>query len=171
MRELFAGALAWSRLPQPTIAVVNGPAIGGGFGFAMACDIRIASPQARFAATFVNIAMGADAGLSHTLPLIVGHATALELLLTAQTVDADEALQLGMVSQVTDDPMTMAIALAQRFAAVPGHLSRGIKATLQRSAEVDLPTAISDVEVRAQAEFFCHPDFFANAARWLNAHA
>ncbi|WP_166555975.1 enoyl-CoA hydratase/isomerase family protein [Mycolicibacterium sp. CBMA 226] len=171
MRELFRGAVAWSELPQPTIAAINGPAIGGGFGFALASDIRIASPQARFAATFVKIAMGPDAGLSHTLPRVVGHAKALELLLTADTVDADEALELGIVSKVSADPMAAAITLAQRFAAVPEHVSRRIKATLQRSASADLPTAISEIEVSAQAEHYCHPEFFANAGRWLNAHA
>lgn len=171
MRDLFEGAVALSQLPQPTIAAINGPAIGGGFGFALACDIRIAAPRARFAATFVKIAMGPDAGLSHTLPRIVGHAKALELLLTADTVDADEALQLGIVSQVAEDPITSAVALAQRFALVPDHVSRRIKATLRRSAAVDLPTAISEIEVSAQAEHYCHPDFFANAGAWLNSHS
>jgi enoyl-CoA hydratase/carnithine racemase len=171
MRNLFRGSLALSGLPQPTIAAVNGPAIGGGFGLALGCDIRIAAPTARFAATFVKIAMGPDAGLSHTLPRIVGHARALELLLTADTIDAEEALRLGVVSRVTDDPVAEAIALADRIAAVPGHVSRRIKETLRRAATADLQTTIADIEAPAQAEHYCQPDFFANAGAWLNAHS
>jgi enoyl-CoA hydratase/carnithine racemase len=171
MRNLFQGALALSQLPQPTIAAVNGPAIGGGFGFALGCDIRIAAPTARFAATFVKIAMGPDAGLSHTLPRTVGHARALELLLTADAIDAEEALRLGIVSRVADDPVAAALVLAGRIAAVPGHVSRGIKATLRRAAAADLPTTIADIEAPAQAEHYCHPDFFTNAGAWLSAHS
>jgi enoyl-CoA hydratase/carnithine racemase len=171
MRDLFQGALALSQLPQPTIAAVNGPAIGGGFGLALGCDIRIAAPTARFAATFVKLAMGPDAGLSHTLPRTVGHARALELLLTADAIDAEEALRLGVVSRVADDPVAAALVLADRIAAAPGHVSRGIKATLRRASAVDLPTTIADIEAPAQAEYYCHPDFFANAGAWLGAHS
>lgn len=171
MRDIFAGSLALAMLPQPTIAAVNGPAIGGGFGLALGCDIRIAAPAARFAATFVKIAMGPDAGLSHTLPRIVGHARALELLLTADSVDADEALRLGMVSCVADDPLKEAVALAERFAAVPAHVSRRIKATLQLAAGADLPTTIADIEAPAQAELYSHPDFVTNATAWLSTHS
>jgi enoyl-CoA hydratase/carnithine racemase len=171
MRNLFQGALALSQLPQPTIAAVNGPAIGGGFGLALGCDIRIAAPTARFAATFVKLAMGPDAGLSHTLPRTVGHARALELLLTADTIDAEEALRSGIVSRVVDDPVAAALALAGRIAAAPGHVSRGIKATVRRASAADLPTTIADIEAPAQAEHYCHPDFFANAGAWLNAHS
>ena len=160
-----------SQVPQPTVAAVNGPAIGGGFGFALGCDIRIAAPTARFAATFVKIAMGPDAGLSHTLPRTVGHARALELLLTADAIDAEEALRLGIVSRVADDPVAAALVLAGRIAAVPGHVSRGIKATLRRAAAADLPTTIADIEAPAQAEHYCHPDFFANVGAWLSAHS
>jgi enoyl-CoA hydratase len=91
------------RLRQPVIAAVNGPAYGGGFGIALACDIRLASESARFCTQFIKLGLGGcDIGVSYTLPRIVGAGAAFELILTARVVDADEALRLGMVTRVSD---------------------------------------------------------------------
>ena len=89
------------RLQQPVIAAVNGPAYGGGFALALACDIRVAAPEARFCSQFVKMGLGGcDIGISYTLPRIVGAGRAFELLLTARTVDAEEALRIGLVAGV-----------------------------------------------------------------------
>lgn len=170
MRNLMGASLALSQLPQPVIAAVNGPATGGGFGYAMACDIRIASRTALFAATFVRMAMGPDAGLSHSLPRAIGHARALELILTGDQVSAEEALALGLVSQVVDDALAAALDLAERLASAPAHTSRSIKQTLRRSAAADFETAVMDIEAPAQAELICHPDWLANATAWVTQH-
>ncbi|WP_158890861.1 enoyl-CoA hydratase/isomerase family protein [Amycolatopsis anabasis] len=169
MRDLMRASILLDWLPQPTIAAVNGPATGGGFGYAMGCDIRIASRSALFSATFARMAMGPDAGLSHSLPRAAGYARALELLLTADVVDADEALRLGIVSRVVEDAQETAIELAKRIAAVPGHASRSIKRTLRQSLATDFEAAV-DTEARAQAELICHPDWMANATAWLAKH-
>jgi enoyl-CoA hydratase/carnithine racemase len=171
MRSLHAAALVLERMPQPVIGAINGPAVGGGWGYAMSCDIRIASPTAVFKATFAKMAIGPDAGISWNLPRVLGHARALELLLTADQLDAEDALRLGIVSKIADDVLGESVALAERLAAVPAHTSRTIKATLLRAAESDLKTTLWDIEPAAQAELICHPDFFANAAAWLNSHA
>lgn len=170
MRDLMRGSIALSRLPQPTIAAVNGPATGGGFGYAMGCDLRIASRSALFAATFVRMAMGPDAGLSHTLPRVVGHAKAMELLLTGATVDALDALRLGLVSEVVDDALAEAVDLAARIAETPAHAGRSIKATLRAAAAADFETTVNDIEAPAQAELVCHPDWLANAEGWFGRH-
>src|ERR1700712_5941606 len=99
------------RMRQPVIAAVNGPAYGGGFAIAMACDLRIASSSARFCTQFIKLGLGGcDIGVSYTLPRIVGAGQAFDLILTARTVEADEALRIGLVSRlsgasVPDDPL------------------------------------------------------------------
>ena len=96
------------RMQQPVIAAVNGPAYGGGFALALACDIRVASPEARFCSQFVKLGIGGcDIGISYTLPRLIGAARAFELLLTARRVDAEEAAGIGLVAEVTgpDEPV------------------------------------------------------------------
>lgn len=89
------------RLPQPVIAAVNGPAYGGGFALALACDIRLAAPEARFCTQFIKVGIGGcDIGISYTLPRLIGASRAFELMLTARAVDAEEAERIGLVSEV-----------------------------------------------------------------------
>jgi enoyl-CoA hydratase len=100
------------RLRQPVIAAVNGPAYGGGFALAMASDIRIAAPAAQFCTQFIKLGIGGcDIGVSYTLPRIIGAGPAFDLILTARTVDADEALRLGMVSRISADGAALQDAL------------------------------------------------------------
>ena len=101
------------RLRQPVIAAVNGPAYGGGFGIALACDIRIASESARFCTQFIKLGLGGcDIGVSYTLPRIVGAGAAFDLILTARVVDAEEALRLGIVSRLSGESSVLDDALA-----------------------------------------------------------
>lgn len=103
------------RLRQPVIAAVNGPAYGGGFALAMASDIRIASTTARFCTQFIKLGLGGcDIGVSYTLPRIVGAGQAFDLILTARTVEADEALRIGLVSRVSEKNVLYdALAIAE----------------------------------------------------------
>lgn len=92
------------RLRQPVIAAVNGVAYGGGFGIALACDIRVASESARFCTQFIKLGLGGcDIGVSYTLPRIIGAGPAFDLILTARVADAEEALRLGIVSRIARD--------------------------------------------------------------------
>ena len=89
-------------MQQPVIAAVNGAAYGGGFALALACDIRVASPEAKFCSQFIKVGIGGcDIGISYTLPRMVGASRAFELLLTARQVDAEEAARIGLVAEVT----------------------------------------------------------------------
>lgn len=102
-------------LQQPVIAAVNGPAYGGGFALTLACDLRVAAPEARFCSQFIKLGIGGcDIGISYTLPRMIGASRAFELLLTAGTVDAEEAERLGLVAEVTgpDQPVLEALELA-----------------------------------------------------------
>lgn len=119
------------RLRQPVIAAVNGPAYGGGFALAMASDIRIAAESARFCTQFIKLGIGGcDIGVSYTLPRIIGAGPAFDLILTARTVDAAEALRLGMVTRVSPDGQVLddALAIAETLC---GYGKFGLESTKQ----------------------------------------
>ena len=101
---------AMRECPQPIIGLIHGPAAGGGFGIALACDVRIASTEARLLTAFTNMGMsGCEMGSTFFLPRIVGLGVATELMYTSRTVDAQRALQIGLVSEVaTPDKLTEA---------------------------------------------------------------
>jgi enoyl-CoA hydratase/carnithine racemase len=106
-------------IEKPTIAAVNGVAAGGGLALALACDIRLASDRARFSAIFARIGMPALDGAAWLLNRAVGHAHALELLCTAEIIDAAEADRIGLVSRVVEHDRLLdeATGLASRIAA------------------------------------------------------
>lgn len=107
------------RLPVPVIAAVNGPAAGGGLALALAADVRIAAPEARFNVAFVRLGLsGCDVGVSWLLPRVVGLGHASELMLTGRLVDADDAHRIGLVNRIVPagDLIPSALALAQEMA-------------------------------------------------------
>ena len=103
MLPFYRAWLAIRTLEVPTIAAVNGAAVGAGLCLALACDIRYAASSARLGAPFVRLGMHPGMAATWLLPEAVGLAAARDLLLTGRTVDADEALRLGLVSRVIDD--------------------------------------------------------------------
>jgi 2-(1,2-epoxy-1,2-dihydrophenyl)acetyl-CoA isomerase len=108
-------------LPQPVIAAVNGVAAGAGLGIALACDIRIASEDARFTSVFVKRSLLPDAGVSQLLGALAGPGIAAEMALTGRVYDAEWALAKGLVNQVVSagELMPQAEYLAQEIAANP----------------------------------------------------
>jgi enoyl-CoA hydratase len=103
-RHIAELAIKIHRAPQPFIAAVHGAASGGGFGIALASDIRIAGESARMNAAFIRIGLSAcDVGVSYFLPRLVGTSVASELLLTGDFIDAGRALATGLVSRVVPD--------------------------------------------------------------------
>ncbi|WP_028637093.1 enoyl-CoA hydratase/isomerase family protein [Nocardioides sp. URHA0032] len=102
MIAFYRAWLSIRKLEVPTIAAVNGPAIGAGLCLALACDLRYAATGARLGAPFVKLGMHPGMAATFLLPNVVGAAHARDLLLTGRVVDADEALRLGLVSRVVD---------------------------------------------------------------------
>ena len=95
--------LAMRRVPQPIICAVHGPAVGLGFSFALASDIRIVSKDAKFSAAYINIGLGsADMECSYFLPRLIGAGRAYEIMLTGDFLSAQEAMNLGMVSRLVE---------------------------------------------------------------------
>lgn len=107
------------RLRQPVIAAVNGPATGGGFALALASDIRVAAPTASFCAAFIKRGVSAcDMGTSYLLPRLVGASRSAELLLTGRTMEANEALAIGLVTSIVpeDGLLDAAVEIAKVIA-------------------------------------------------------
>jgi enoyl-CoA hydratase/carnithine racemase len=93
--------IAMRRCPQPIIGIVQGAASGGGFALALACDVRLATPDARMNAAFIRLGLsGCDMGVSYFLPRMVGSSVASEYLLTGRFMDAQRAHALGLVSRI-----------------------------------------------------------------------
>lgn len=139
------------RLRQPVIAAVNGVAYGGGLGIVAACDIRVASPTARFCTQFIKLGLGGcDIGVSYTLPRIVGAGTAFDLILTARAVDADEALRLGLVSRVTENPVDEAMTIAETLCAYGKFGVESTKQVLWANLEASSLEAALHLENRSQ---------------------
>ena len=135
---------ALARLQVPLIAAVNGPAIGAGNDLACMCDLRIASTTARFAESFVKVGIIPGDGGCWLLPRVVGHAKAAELALTGDTIDADEAQRIGLVSRVVapDELLPEALKLAGRIAANPPQVLRWTKQLLQQARTGTLDEAL-----------------------------
>jgi len=139
------------RLRQPVIAAVNGPAYGGGFGIALACDIRLASSSARFCTQFIRLGLGGcDIGVSYTLPRIVGAGPAFDMILTARVVDAEEALRLGIVSRLSDALVDDALAIAETLCSYGEFGLESSKQVLWANLEASSLEAALHVENRSQ---------------------
>ena len=117
MMPFYRAWLSIRRLEVPTIAAVNGHAIGAGLCLALACDIRYAAPGARLGVPFVKLGMHAGMAGTYLLPQVVGPAHARDLLLTGRVVEADEALRIGLVSRVIEADEALGMGLVSRVIA------------------------------------------------------
>ncbi len=124
---------------KPTIAAVNGLAVGAGLSLSLLCDIRIAAADARFSAIFVKRGLVADTGCTYLLPRTVGVAKALEMMYTGDMVGAEEALRVGLVSQVVppDKLLPTALELARRIASGPSVSIELMKRMVYQGLEAD----------------------------------
>jgi enoyl-CoA hydratase/carnithine racemase len=150
MLPFYRAWLSIRRLEVPTIAAINGPAIGAGLAMALACDIRYAARGARMGVPFLRLGMHPGMATTYLLPDVVGQAAARDLLLTGRLVDADEALALGMVSRVLDPDgfRDQVVATAAEVAANAPIATRLTKTALARGhADID---ACLDWEALAQ---------------------
>ena len=136
--------LAMYELDVPTIAAVNGPAIGAGMDLSCMCDIRIASDAASFASSFVKIGIIPGDGGAWLLARVLGPSKALEMMLHGETIDAAEALRIGLVTKVVPAQELMAATLefGRRIARHPPQVVRLTKRLMRESQRVDLRTSL-----------------------------
>lgn len=149
-RTLYAAAVRFLGGPLPVIAAVQGAAIGGGLGLAVAADFRVAGPSSSFAANFSRLGLHHGFGLTTTLPRVVGHQYAHDLLLTGRRVNGSEAYRMGLVDRLVDDDAirTAAIEFASEIAACAPLAVRGIRATMRG----DLVRAVEQATDHERAE-------------------
>ncbi|MFE4503223.1 enoyl-CoA hydratase/isomerase family protein [Rhodococcus sp. NPDC056743] len=152
VQSWYSGVIAkLRRIPQPVIAAVNGPAVGGGFSIAMASDIRLAAPEAYFSAAQINIGQSvSEMGASYLLPRIIG-GRATEILMTGRRVQSDEAERIGFVSRVcTGNVVDEAVEIAEILAAKAPLALRMSKEALNASQEIGSLEAALAMEDRTQ---------------------
>lgn len=144
MLGFYRAWLSIRDLEVPTVAAINGPAVGAGLCLALACDIRYAAASARMSVPFVRLGMHAGMGATYTLPNVVGEAHARELLLTGRMIGADEAHRIGLVSSVTPDDgfLDGVLTTAAEIAATAPVASRLTKVALRDGGHADLAAAI-----------------------------
>ena len=161
--------LALRALPQPVIAAVNGPAVGGGLALALAADLRLCSASASFGNAAILLGLsGAEMGMSYHLPRIVGTSVAADWMLTGRTVTSDEASRCGLVSQLVDDDLLMdrVLDLAQRIGANSALGVQLTKRALQVNVDApDLATAL-ELENRNQVITHATEDSAAAWEKW-----
>lgn len=153
-------------MPQLTVAAVNGAAAGAGFGTVLACDLRIASPRARFISPFIRMALVPDYGISWLLPRVVSMPDALDIMMTGRFVEADEALRLGIVWRIEENPLAFSMEYAERIAAGPRRALRVTKEALHRALDLPMATAVLVEEARSQAIALHGPEFPGYFAEW-----
>jgi enoyl-CoA hydratase/carnithine racemase len=150
------------QLEKPTIAAVNGSAVGGGFGIALLHDMLIAGESARLGPGFAPIGLTAELGISYLLPRLVGPVAAADLLFTGRLAGAREAKELGLVAETVPDDRLLdrAMEVAQRISSMPPLGVQSSKRLLRQSVHGDLADQLR-AEHAAQLMLFDHPDTHA----------
>jgi enoyl-CoA hydratase/carnithine racemase len=157
-----------AQLPMPTIAAIEGDALGGGLELALCCDLRIASARARLGMPEVRLAVLPGSGGTQRLPRIVGPARAKELILTGRIINSDEAERIGLVNQVVPagEARQAADALAEEIAARGPLAVREAKRLIDAALEVDLDAGLA-AELDASERIFASEDMLEGAHAFL----
>jgi len=168
LRVLNEGILLIRRTPLPFIAAVNGAASGGGCNIALACDLVVAGESARFNQAFIKIGLSPDCGGTFILPRLVGWRRATELLMTGEVVNAQRALEIGMINLVVADNelMDQTMKLAERLANAPTAAVARIKELLELSATNDYAAQL-ELERKAQIQSGLTEDFKEGVAAFV----
>jgi enoyl-CoA hydratase/carnithine racemase len=156
-------------LPQPVIAAVNGPAVGGGLALCLGADVRVCGASATFANAAIRLGLsGAEMGMSYHLPRIVGTSVAADWMLTGRTVGAEEALRAGLVSAVVADGdlPARAVTIAAEIAAHPPLGVQMTKRALQVNTDAPSLAAALDLENRNQVIAHATDEAAAARAAW-----
>lgn len=152
LRSIYEGFLRIARSPLPTLAAVNGAAVGAGMNMALSCDVRLAGDSARFDTRFMQIGLHPGGGHTWMLRRIVGPQVAMAAVVFGEVLDGRQAERVGLVYRcVPDDELSSAAAaLAGRAASAPAELARVTKATIAAMADIDTHEAAVEAELEPQ---------------------
>ena len=161
LRHVYEGFLRVGRSPLPTIAAVNGPAVGAGMNLALVCDVRLAGASARFDTRFLQLGIHPGGGHTWMLQRAVGRSAAAAMVLFGEVLSGADAERVGLVWRCVDDAALMdeAVELATRAAAAPRELLLRTKATMADIALLDDHDAAVDRELETQLWSMDQPDF------------
>ena len=167
--RIYDGFMAVGKCTLPTIAAVNGPAVGAGLNLALASDVRIAGPDALFDARFQKLGLHPGGGATWMLQRAVGPQVARAALLFGMRFDAESAVRHGLALSIADDPVAAALELAAGPAAAPREVVLATKATMRATAspgsvDVEQHELAKDIELGPQATSIESPDFAARLA-------
>ena len=156
---MYAPFLSLLDLAVPVVGALNGHAVGGGFGLALVCDLRIGARDAKYGANFVKLGLAPGMAISYLLPRLVGPARGSELLLTGRLVDGVEAEQLGILNRAVPatDVLAEAMTLARTIADNAPLAVRATKAAIRRGLALAVREA-AQAEAYAQAETLATDD-------------
>ena len=168
LKPLHQAVLAICNLSKPVIAIVNGPAAGAGFNLALACDLCLASAEARFRQAFISLGLVPDAGGTFALPRLLGLHKAAQLVFLDETLTAPEALAWGLINRVApaDALLEEAWAWAEKLAAAPPLALARAKSLLQQGLSNDLASQLEQ-ERAAQVECSKSADYREGLAAFL----
>lgn len=169
LHRIYDGFLAVADCSLPTVAAVNGPAVGAGLNLAMACDVRVAGPKALFDPRFQKLGIHPGGGATWMLQRAAGPEVARAALLFGMRFDADSAVRHGIALRVADDPVASAFELAAGPAAAPRAVVIATKATMRRtispgSVDSEQHAYAVEAEIDPQAESLKSPEFAARLA-------
>lgn len=157
-----------AELPMPTIAAIEGDALGGGLELALCCDLRVASARARLGMPEVRLAVLPGSGGTQRLPRVVGPARAKELILTGRIISADEAERIGLVNQVVPagEARKAAEAVAEEIAARGPLAVREAKRLIDAAMDLDLDAGLA-AELDASERVFASEDMLEGASAFF----
>lgn len=155
MRAFYRLFLAVRELPCPSVAAIQGAAVGAGLCVALACDLRVVARDARLGVNFARLGIHPGMGATWTLPRLVGPAHAADLLLTGRLLDGDEAARIGLANRALEreDVLPEALSLARQIAEAAPAAVRGTRAALERAMDATLEDQLS-FEADRQAECY-----------------
>ncbi|MEU5694221.1 enoyl-CoA hydratase [Actinosynnema sp. NPDC020468] len=163
LRKIYAGFLAVAGCTLPTIAAVGGAAVGAGLNLALACDVRLVGPKARFDARFLQLGIHPGGGMTWMLQRLAGPQTATAMTLFGQVLDADGAVRHGLawdrVDGGHDELVASAVEFARASAEASRDLVRTIKATMRTTAATPAHADAVGIELAPQAESIGTPEF------------
>ena len=161
LRSVYEGFLRVQRSVLPTVAAVNGPAVGAGVNLALGCDVRIAARSARFDTRFLQLGLHPGGGHTWMMNRLLGLQGAAATVIFGDVLDGEAAERHGLAWRCVDDDKLLeeALAFAARAASAPPALARRVKQTLRQVANVTSPDEAVSVELEAQLWSMRQPDF------------
>ncbi len=156
LHQVYDSFLRLLALPIPTIAAVQGAAVGAGLNLALSCDVRVVGPKGRFAATFTQIGLHPGGGCTSFLVRTLGPQRAMAMLLDGGSVEGAAAVSAGLALSLEDDPLAVAQATADRWCGLEPELVRDVKTSVQIASRGDFAASL-EFESWAQASSAKNP--------------